>query len=168
MSDDHQFNPTRIFLFLLLYTMLEVGWGMFFPGPRWALWGGLLICAYLKGYLIFTWFMHMKFEGWIVKGLVVPTIPLVAILIFANMPDTSLNDDMLYPIGSQLDVELMQVNERQAKDEEGNLLFDAHGEKVMLHDKRVMSKGAVATMPDKTSLKAITQEEHDAIFGTGH
>lgn len=189
MSDDHQFNPTRIFLYLLLYTVLEVAWGMFFPGPRWALWGGLLICAYLKGHLIFTWFMHMKFEGWIVKGLVAPTIPLVAILIFANMPDTSLNDDMLYPIGSQLDVELKYANEYQAEDEEGNLLFDDHGDPVMLtmgrtllddegnpvldengqpvtiFEKRLVSHGKVSTMADKSAPKAITKQEQEAIRG---
>ena len=123
MSDDHQFNPTRIFLFLLLYTMLEVGWGMFFPGPRWALWGGLLICAYLKGYLIFTWFMHMKFEGWIVKGLVAPTIPLVAIVLFANMPDTSYNDNMLHNIGDQLDTKTGEVVGLSA----GSHAEDEHG-----------------------------------------
>jgi len=165
MSDDHHFNPTRVFLFLLLYTVLEVAWGLWFPGPRWALWGGLLICAYLKGYLIFTWFMHMKFEGWIVKGLIAPTIPLVAIVLFANMPDTSFNDDMLYPVGSQLDVELTEVNERPAKDEEGNPILDAQGNPVMIYDKRIMSKGTVTTMADKTAPKAKTQRELDALGG---
>ena len=44
-SDEHEFNATRIFGFLFLYTALEVAWGMFYEGPRWALWGGLLLFA---------------------------------------------------------------------------------------------------------------------------
>jgi len=165
MSDEHHFNATRIFGFLFLYTALEVAWGMYFPGPRWALWGGLLLCAYLKGYLIFTWFMHMKFEGWIVKGLIAPTIPLVAIVVFANMPDTSFNEDMLYPVGSQLDAELTEVGERVAKDEEGNDILDAQGSPVMVPQERLVSTGEVSEMADKTAPKAITQSELDALGG---
>ena len=164
-SDEHEFNATRIFGFLFLYTALEVAWGMFYEGPRWALWGGLLLFAYLKGYLIFTWFMHMKFEGWIVKGLMLPTVPLVAIVIFANMPDTSFNDDMLYPIGSQLEVELVEVGERVAKDEEGNDILDAQGNPVMVSQKRLVSTGKVTTMADKTAPKAITKAQQDALGG---
>ena len=104
MSDDHEFSANKIFAYLIFYTAVEVLWGMFFPRDiQWALWGGLLLCAFLKGYLIFTWFMHMKFEGWIVKGVVLPTIPLIAILLFANMPDSSFNDDLLHNIGDQLE-----------------------------------------------------------------
>ncbi|MCH2106931.1 MAG: hypothetical protein MK291_09850, partial [Planctomycetes bacterium] len=121
--------------------------------------------------------------------LIAPTIPLVAIVVFANMPDTSFNDDMLYPVGSQLDVELKYVNELQAEDSEGNPLFDDQGEAVMLpigrpvlddegnpvldelgqpvmfFEKRLVSHGKVATMADKTAPKAITQSEIDALGG---
>jgi caa(3)-type oxidase subunit IV len=106
MSDEHTFSANKIFGLLILYTALEVAWGTAFDFPRWAIWSGLLIFAFMKGYLIFTWFMHMKFEQPILKFMIVPTIPLVAILIFANMPDTSFNKDMLYPIGHQLEVNL--------------------------------------------------------------
>lgn len=193
MSDDHTFSANKIFGYLFLYTALEVAWGTLFDFPRWAIWSGLLIFAFLKGYLIFTWFMHMKFEQPILKFMVVPTIPLVAILIFANMPDTSFNDDMLYPIGHQLDVELKYVDEYQDKDKDGNLLFDAHGDPVMkgverpamdeegnpildaqgeavmlAPEVRLMSKGVVSGMPDVTVPKAVTKDKaHDPTAG-GH
>ena len=154
MSDDHEFSANKIFLFLLIYTIAEVIWGMFFPfgfgergEPRWALWGGLLICAFLKGYLIFTWFMHMKFEGWIVKGLVVPTVPLIAILIFANMPATSFNDDLLYPIGHQLEVELRLTNEEAEPSDDNPYIL--------------RSTGQVTAMPDETPGKVVP-------VGAGH
>jgi len=161
MSDDHEFSANKIFLFLLIYTIAEVIWGMFFPfgfgergEPRWALWGGLLICAFLKGYLIFAWFMHMKFEGWIVKGLIAPTIPLVAILIFANMPDTSLNDDLLYPIGSQLEVEMVPRNPGD----------DPAGEETQF---LLRSTGQVTAMPDETPPK-VKPERFEHAEDSGH
>lgn len=127
MSDDHGFSANKIFLYLLFYTVLEVVWGMFFPREiQWALWGGLLLCAFLKGYLIFTYFMHMKYEGWIVKGLVVPTIPLIAILLFANMPDTSFNDDLLHHIGDQLDPVTGEVVDLNAGNMAVHGAVDAH------------------------------------------
>ncbi len=146
MSDDHNFSANKIFAYLFLYTGLEVFWGTALDLPRWALWGGLLICAFLKGYLIFTWFMHMKFEGWVVKGLVAPTIPLVAIILFANMPDTSFNEDLLYPIGSQLEVELRPFNEEMDPDDEDNFYI-------------LRSTGEVTGMPDQTPGKVVP---HDA------
>ena len=127
MSDDHNFSANKIFAYLFLYTAIEVFWGTALDLPRWALWGGLLLCAFLKGYLIFVWFMHMKFEGWIVKGLVAPTIPLVAILVFANMPDTSFNDDLLHHIGDQLDPATGEVIDLNAGGEADHGGSDSHG-----------------------------------------
>ena len=144
MSDDHTFSANKIFGFLILYTTLEVAWGTAFDFPRWAIWSGLLIFALMKGYLIFTWFMHMKFEQPILNFMIVPTIPLVAILLFANMPDTSFNDDMLYPIGHQLEINL---------DDDG------------IHRSKT---GEVTGMPDVTVQKAVlASEAHDPLAG-GH
>jgi len=108
------------------------------------------------------------------------------------MPDTSFNDDMLYPIGHQLDVEMRYANEYQAADDNGTLLFDDHGDPVMLpagrtllddegnpvldeygqpvtiFDKRLVSHGAVTGMPDVTVPKAVTKDKaHDPAAG-GH
>lgn len=102
--DSHGFSATKIFLILLVLTIIEVGWSLVFQhSPHWIKWGGLLVCAYFKGMLIYMYFMHMKFEGWIVKALLVPTPFLIAVVVFALMPDISLNNHLLHPVGSQLD-----------------------------------------------------------------
>jgi len=109
MSDQHPaFNSTRIFLTLFILTAVEVGWS-FLPFPKWALWGGLIVFASWKGILIFTYFMHMKFEGWVVKALIAPTPVLVLIVIFALMPDIAKNDLLLHPVGFQNDPASGQV-----------------------------------------------------------
>ena len=133
MSDHHEFSAHKIFAYLIFYTAVEVLWGMFFPRDiQWALWGGLLLCAFLKGYLIFTWFMHMKFEGWIVKGLVLPTIPLIAILLFGNMPDSSFNDDLLHHIEARAP-RLQVVRRHRARAVEEQSDVDALGLRARLH-----------------------------------
>lgn len=107
-GNDHGFSATKIFIGLFALTMLEVGWA-FLPFARWAVWGGLLVFALWKGFLIFTYFMHMKFEGWIVKGFLLPTIPLMAIVVFAVMPDVSFNQGIKYPVGSMVDARTGEV-----------------------------------------------------------
>ena len=102
--DDHGFNANKIFIVLFVLTAVEVGWSIAFKhSPHWIKWGGLCVFAFWKGLLIYTYFMHMKFEGWVVKALVAPTPLLIAILVFALMPDVSYNDQLVYPVGSQLD-----------------------------------------------------------------
>jgi caa(3)-type oxidase subunit IV len=112
MSDnhDHGFSVFRVFITLLILTALEVAWGAFIPYSMKALlWGGLLTFAVWKGTLIFMYFMHMKFEGWICKVLVAPTIPLVAIIVFTIMPDVSFNSRNNYEVGQQWDPQLGEV-----------------------------------------------------------
>jgi cytochrome c oxidase subunit 4 len=98
MSEKAHFSAEKIFVALFVLTALEVGWS-FLPLGVFAIRLGLIVFAVWKGYLIFTYFMHMKYEGWVVKGLIAPTIPLVAIVIFATMPDVSMNSKLKYPIG---------------------------------------------------------------------
>ena len=98
------FSANKIFVTLFVLTMVEVGWGLGFKhSPHWIKWGGLMVFAFWKGILIYTYFMHMKFEGWIVKSLMIPTPFLIAIVVFALMPDVSHNDRLVYPVGSQID-----------------------------------------------------------------
>jgi len=112
MSQDHAsdhgahpgFSANKIFITLFILTMVEVGWGLGFQhSPHWIKWGGLIVFAMWKGILIYTYFMHMKFEGWIVKSLMIPTPFLIAIVVFALMPDISHNERLIYPVGSQVD-----------------------------------------------------------------
>ena len=103
-GDNHGFNANKIFWTLFILTAVEVGWSIVFKHqPHWIKWGGLIIFASWKGILIYTYFMHMKFEGWIVKSLMIPTPFLIAIVVFALMPDVSHNDRLVYPVGSQVD-----------------------------------------------------------------
>lgn len=98
------FSANKIFVLLFVLTIAEVGWGLGFQhSPHWIKWGGLIAFATWKGIMIYSYFMHMKFEGWIVKALMIPTPFLIAIVIFALMPDVSHNDRLVYPVGSQVD-----------------------------------------------------------------
>lgn len=102
--DGHGFNANKIFITLFILTAVEVAWSIVFKHhAHWIKWGGLCVFAFWKGILIYTYFMHMKFEGWIVKALIAPTPILIAILLFALMPDVSFNDELVYPVGAQLD-----------------------------------------------------------------
>ena len=107
-SNDHghaTFSANKIFLTLFILTAAEVVWGayLFKHSPHLVKWGGLIVFAFWKGILIYTYFMHMKFEGWIVKCLIAPTPILIAVVVFALMPDVSNNEHLVYPVGSQLD-----------------------------------------------------------------
>jgi caa(3)-type oxidase subunit IV len=112
MSDSHEMNSKKVLILLAILTAVEVAWAVVPLGlPVWAMRLGLVVMALWKGYLIFMFFMHMKFEGWIVKGLMLPTVPLMLIVVFANMPDTSFNDHLVYPIGSMVNEDGGEVRE---------------------------------------------------------
>lgn len=105
MSGEHaSFSSNKIFLTLFILTAVEVGWSLVFSdwGPL-VKWGGLLVFAVWKGVLIYSYFMHMKFEGWIIKGLLAPTPFLIAIVLCAVMPDVSYNERLDWDVGAQLD-----------------------------------------------------------------
>lgn len=104
MSDQHSFSAKRVFITLFILTAVEVAWGELMPyDNKLLLWGGLLAFAFWKGALIFMYFMHMKFEGWIVKVLIAPTIPLMAVVVFSLVPDVARNDRLLYQVADQID-----------------------------------------------------------------
>lgn len=104
MSDQHSFSAKRVFITLFILTAVEVAWGELMPyDNKLLLWGGLLAFAFWKGALIFMYFMHMKFEGWIIKGLLAPTPLLIAIVLCAVMPDVSFNNRLDWDVGAQLD-----------------------------------------------------------------
>lgn len=118
MSDKHQLNANRVFLWLFLFTSLEVGLSYLVEYtpvsmPKWAYWGGLCSFAFMKGLLIAKEFMHLKFEGWIVKGLIAPT-PLLMIVIFFVLSgdinyDKYEDGKLNRPIGSMVNKEDGQV-----------------------------------------------------------
>ncbi|MEM7310574.1 MAG: cytochrome C oxidase subunit IV family protein [Planctomycetota bacterium] len=102
MSDDSKhFSPDKVFLWLFVFTAAEVAWGMWLAGSnKLILWGGLGFFAFLKGWLIAVYFMHLKFEGWVVKSLILPT-PLLVLVIWGYVsPDVSRSHHLDHPIGS--------------------------------------------------------------------
>ena len=108
MSSEHgghpAFSANKIFITLFILTAVEVTWSLVFrDAAHFVKWGGLVAFAFWKGLLIYTYFMHMKFEGWIVKALVAPTPLLIAVIVFALLPDVSKNKGLIYPVGSQVD-----------------------------------------------------------------
>jgi cytochrome c oxidase subunit 4 len=119
MSDheQHGFDATKIFLALLVLTLVEVGWS-FLPMGKFFLWGGLLTMAFMKAFLIFTYFMHMKFEGWIVKCLIAPTPVLIMVVIFACMPDVGANKRMDHNLTDMADPETGQIIQLGSRDVE--------------------------------------------------
>jgi caa(3)-type oxidase subunit IV len=100
---DLGYSIARIFWALFILTAIEVAWGMFLREPRWVLWSGLIICMIVKGLLILMYFMHMRYERMIIWGLILPTPLLVLIVLFANMPDTSFNEQRDHPVGFLID-----------------------------------------------------------------
>jgi cytochrome c oxidase subunit IV len=104
MADKNHFNPEKIFLWLFVFTAAEVGYGIVFRDmPKLFLWSGLGIFAFLKGWLIMVYFMHLKFEGWVVKSLLVPTILLMGVIWGYVSPDISRSQILDHPIGSMYD-----------------------------------------------------------------
>ena len=101
------YNVTKIFIALFVLTAIEIAWAMphFIRESRPLLWSGLILCAGLKGSLIFMYFMHMKYERWLVWALVLPT-PLLVMVIFGYVtPDLSFNQRRDYPNGMMLNHE---------------------------------------------------------------
>ena len=112
-KDGLGYSIGKIFITLFVLTAIEVAWGMFFRDPRWLLWSGLLICALLKGLLIFMYFMHMKFERWLVWSLILPT-PLLMVVFFGYITkDVAYNENRDYANGMMMNDEgdIIPMNE---------------------------------------------------------
>ncbi len=96
------YSIKKIFIVLFVLTAVEVAVGVLIDDPKWFKWSLLLILAVWKGGLILMYFMHMKFEKFIVWSLIAPTPLLVLVVLLALMPDLSFNKVRDYPVGYQL------------------------------------------------------------------
>ena len=130
MSEKHELNANKIFVYLFVFTALEVGLSMLveytsFSLPKWIYWGGLMFLAGLKGLLILQEFMHFKFEGWIVKGLVAPTPFLIAYLWAILSTELANNPQMDEPIGAMVNSATGQIWEEMPRRQHGHLVDDS-------------------------------------------
>lgn len=109
MSGDKHFNADRVFVILFILTAIEVAFGIlggraYLNFPKAIFWGGLIGIAIWKGLLIAWYFMHLKFEGWIVKGLILPTPFLIMVIFGYVIPDVADEEsNLVHPVGSQLE-----------------------------------------------------------------
>ena len=113
-SDTH-FSAEKIFLALFVLTALEVGWGYAGHYGDWGklmLWGGLLFFAFWKGWFIAVYFMHLKFEGWVVKSLILPTPFLIMVIMgYVGNDVADAEAPLQHPVGSMLDPSTGVVHE---------------------------------------------------------
>ncbi|GIW88628.1 MAG: hypothetical protein KatS3mg108_2952 [Isosphaeraceae bacterium] len=77
----------KVWVVLLVLTVLEYFYAKLMAGNMTALVLGLLILAGIKAALVALYFMHVKFEGRWVYAIMVPAGILAAILVLALMPD---------------------------------------------------------------------------------
>ena len=131
-SDDKNFSAEKIFLALFILTALEVGWGYaghYLDWGRLMLWGGLLFFAFFKGWYIAVYFMHLKFEGWVVKSLILPTPFLIMVIFGYVMPDVA-NDQapLIHPVGAELDPATGEIVDHMGDKDAGG-----HGESEAAH-----------------------------------
>ncbi len=118
------FNP--IVIFFILVGLTAISWGADkLQGSLSVLTISVLVMfvSVSKASLVIAFFMHFKYEGWIVKALVAPTPFLVAVVVFAIMPDVAKNSRMDHRITDQADPvtgEIVTLGSRDhSKDEEG-------------------------------------------------
>lgn len=138
MSDheEHGFSSTKVFLMLLaltaievLLSLIQVRW-MDHPLPKYVYWAGLGGFAFWKGLLIYSYFMHMKFEGWIVKGLIMPTPILIVVVLAALTPDIARNSKLTAPVGYMVDPSTgvnAQMNDDEYRERHGGGAHEDHG-----------------------------------------
>jgi cytochrome c oxidase subunit 4 len=74
-------NYMRIFWWLLVLTIIEIGWALMPHGSKFALASGLVVAAVIKAVLVALYFMHLKFERKTLGILFASTLILGAILV---------------------------------------------------------------------------------------
>ena len=80
-----------VFFTLALLTVIEYFYAMVFTTSFTTLVIGLMFLAVIKAGLVGWFFMHLKFEGNWVYGMLVPAGILACVLVFALIPDIALH-----------------------------------------------------------------------------
>jgi cytochrome c oxidase subunit 4 len=79
-----------VWWFLAAFTLLEYGWAHWFAETFAVLVVGLMLWAIIKASAVGWYFMHLKFEGKWVYGLLIPAGILAMILTFSIIPDVAM------------------------------------------------------------------------------
>lgn len=88
--ESHDSTYIRVFLALLVFTILEYVYAMLTQSHFLALVLGLVALAVTKAVLVALFFMHLKFEGRWVYLLLLPAGALATALVLALVPDVSM------------------------------------------------------------------------------
>ena len=83
----------KVFLALAIFTAMEYGYARVLKDSFTPLVIGLVIMAVFKAGLVGWYFMHLKFEGKWVFGLLIPVAILAAVVVFGLVPDIAYSDD---------------------------------------------------------------------------
>jgi len=83
----------RVWSALAVLTAIEYYYASIFKNLFLVLLIGLLFWAIVKAGLVGWYFMHLKFEGKWVYGLIVPAFVLATILVLALLPDMALKEN---------------------------------------------------------------------------
>jgi cytochrome c oxidase subunit IV len=81
----------KVWAALAVFTAIEYFWAHIFKDSFGILLGGLLFWAIIKASMVGWYFMHLKFEGRWVYGMLVPAAILAMVFIFALYPDMALH-----------------------------------------------------------------------------
>ncbi len=87
----------RVFLILLVLTLLEYFYAMFatkWEFPFLLLVLGLVVMALTKAALVGAYFMHVRYEGRWVYLLIVPACVMAAIVVLGLVPDIGMHRNM--------------------------------------------------------------------------
>ena len=80
-------NYMAIFWWLLVLTIIEIGWALLPHGSKFALASGLVVAAVIKAVLVALFFMHLKFERKTLGILFASTLILGAILVSVGIAE---------------------------------------------------------------------------------
>lgn len=87
----------KVFFTLAVLTLIEYFYAMIFTDSFTTLVVGLMLLAVIKAGLVGWYFMHLKFEGNWVYGMLVPAGILASILVFLLIPDIAMHAAELNP-----------------------------------------------------------------------
>ena len=88
--ESHTSQYMKVFGALLVFTIMEYCYAKYMRVSFFSLVLGLMTMAIIKATLVGLYFMHLKFEGKWVFGMLIPAAILAMVLTFALVPDVAM------------------------------------------------------------------------------